>query len=176
MEIEIEDERPVDLFLVDEPFDGNGDIIEITEAPTGMGTGMMPRRPNETESGLSVNGHLSCKNGSSCGKKSDLIDQRIAFDGLDVLSSVNSLQVSFCGRLWFDKLKFFLQGLHDGFHPPRSRRRILGIMLIKSRMKNNFHRFSLLERSLIHFTISTTEIGQNIAGVLKVLYSGLQGH
>jgi len=43
-------------------------------------------------------------------------------------------------------------------------------------MKNNFHRFSLLDESLIHFTISTTEIGENIAGVLKVLYSGLQGH
>jgi hypothetical protein len=56
VEIEIENEGTFDLALTEEPFDGDGHIIEIAEAPARMGAGVMAWRPDQAESGLAVKG------------------------------------------------------------------------------------------------------------------------
>ena len=76
MKIEIEDEGAFDLFLAEELLDGNGNIIEITEPPAGMGTGMVSWRPDQAESGLAFKSHFRCQNGPSGSEKPDFIDLR----------------------------------------------------------------------------------------------------
>src|SRR4030042_3951869 len=138
---EIKNEGALDHSFTKELLDGNGNVIKVTEAPAGMGTGMMPRRPDETEGGLIFKNHFRCQNRPACCEDTNFINLWIAFNGLDVLSSVNPLQVSFCGRFWLDELKFLLQSLHDGLHPPRSRRRIGCVDFIKSWVEDDLHVF-----------------------------------
>src|SRR4030065_2536466 len=89
MEIEIEDESVFDLFVTDELFNGNGNIIKVTESPTGMGTGMMPRRPDQTKSRLAFKGHFRCQNSPSSGQDPEVINLRLSFDELDMILSMN---------------------------------------------------------------------------------------
>jgi hypothetical protein len=95
VEIEIEDESALNLSVADQPFNGDGDIIEIAETPAGMGTSMMPRRPDETKSRLAFKSYLCCENCSPCSKASDFVDQRICLDMLNMSPAVNPFEISF---------------------------------------------------------------------------------
>ena len=79
MEIKIEDESVFDLLLAHEPLDGDCNVIEVAETPAGMGTGMVSRRSDQTESGLAFKGRFCGQNGSSCREDSDFIDLRLSF-------------------------------------------------------------------------------------------------
>jgi hypothetical protein len=60
MEIKVENKGAFDLTLTDELFDGNRNIIEVTEAPTGMGTGMVAWRCVSKGKASPVTAKLKC--------------------------------------------------------------------------------------------------------------------
>ena len=94
MKIEIEDEGAFDLLLTEKFLDGNSNIVEIAEPPAGMGAGMVPWRPDQAESGLAFKSHLRRQNCPSGGKDPNLIDLRLPFNKLNVIPSMDSLEVS----------------------------------------------------------------------------------
>jgi hypothetical protein len=139
MEVEIENQGATDLSIVKEPLDRNGQIVEITEAPAGMGAGVMSWRPDQTKGGLPFAGRLSRQDRPSGSEKGDLVQGRIALHGSDVLSPMSELQVSLGGRPGLHKFEGSLEGSDDRFHPSRSRRGIVAIDLVESRVKNDLH-------------------------------------
>ena len=94
MKIEIEDKGALDLFLTEEFLDGNRNIVEIAEPPAGMGAGMVAWRPDQAESGLAFKSHFRRQNCPSGGKDPNLIDLKVPFHRLNVIPSVDSLEVS----------------------------------------------------------------------------------
>src|SRR4030042_651366 len=117
VKVEIKNQCALDLSFTKELLDGNGNVIKVTEAPAGMGTGMMPRRSDQSKSGLIFKSHFRCQNRPACCEDTNFINLWITFDGLDVLPSVNPLQVSFCGKFWLDKFIYSFEGLDHWLHP-----------------------------------------------------------
>ena len=93
MKIEIEDEGAFNLLLTEEFFNGDSNIIEVAESPTGMGTSMVSRGSDQTESGLTFKSHFRCQDGSSRCQNSHLINLGLPFDELNMILSMNSLQI-----------------------------------------------------------------------------------
>ena len=142
MEIEIENEGVLDLACAEELLDRNGNIVEVTEAPAGMGTGMMPRRPDQAKGGFSLAGHFCSQDGPACCETTDFIDETIVLDGSDMLPSVDSFDVPVRRGFGFRKFEFTLEGLYDCFHPARHSRRIVGVDFVKPLVKDDLHGFS----------------------------------
>jgi hypothetical protein len=94
MKIEIEDKGTLNLPLTQEFVNGNSNIVEVTESPTGMGTSMVSWRPDQTEGGLALESHFRGQEGASSGKDPNFIDLRLPLDELNVIFSMNPRQVS----------------------------------------------------------------------------------